>query len=330
MRLLACPDKFRGTLSATEACAAITAAAAVAGWAASIQPMADGGEGTLDAFGGANRTSAVTGPLGESVDARWRLRADHAVIEMAEASGLVLAGGAEANNPMEATTAGTGELIAAAAEAGARHIVVGLGGSATTDGGLGALKAMAPLPRFRGVDLEVACDVTTLFADAAAVFGPQKGATPAQIALLTRRLDRLAEIYEREHGVAVGQLARSGAAGGLGGGLAAAGASLRDGFELIAEEVDLYGQIEGVDLVVTGEGALDDTSFEGKVVGGVRRLAEAAGVPVVAVVGCAASAPDAGWPVDVIDLSQAYGLERAMSDAAGCVTEAVSDWLSRR
>lgn len=330
MRLLACPDKFRGTLSAMEACAAIAAAAQDAGWTAATQPMADGGEGTLDAFGGANRTTAVTGPLGEPVEARWRLRADHAVIEMAEASGLVLAGGAEANDPMEATTAGTGELIAAAAEAGARHIVVGLGGSATTDGGLGALKAMAPLPRFRGVNLEVACDVTTIFADAAAVFGPQKGATPAQIALLTRRLDRLVEIYEREHGVAVGQLVRSGAAGGLGGGLAAAGASLRDGFELIADEVDLYGQIETVDLVVTGEGELDNTSFEGKVVGGVRRLAEAAGVPVMAVVGSAATAPDAGWPIDVIDLSDVYGLGRAMSDAAGCVTEAVSGWLSRR
>ena len=330
MRLLACPDKFRGTLTAAEACGAIEAAAMAAGWTAMVQPMADGGEGTLDAFGGANRTTTVTGPLGAPVSARWRLRADHAVVEMAEASGLVLAGGAEGNDPMEATTAGTGELISAAAEAGARHIVVGLGGSATTDGGLGALKAMAPLPRFRGIDLEVACDVTTLFADAASVFGPQKGASAAQISLLTRRLDRLAEVYHREHGVAVGTFLRSGAAGGLGGGLAAAGASLRDGFELIAEEVDLYGQIEEVDLVVTGEGALDYTSFEGKVVGGVQKLAEAAGVAVVAVVGCAASAPEGDWPIEVIDLSEIYGTDRAVSEAAACVTEALSDWLSRR
>ncbi len=292
--------------------------------------MADGGEGTLDAFGGPNRTTRVTGPLGEPVDARWRLRADHAVIEMAEASGLVVAGGRDANDPMEASTAGTGELIAAAADAGARHIVVGLGGSATSDGGLGALKAMAPLPRFRGVEIEVASDVTTLFVDAARVFGPQKGATPAQISLLTRRLERLAEVYEQEHGVAVGALPRSGAAGGLGGGLAAAGAILRDGFELIAEEVDLYGQIEQVDLVVTGEGALDPTSFAGKVVGGVRHLAEAAGVPVVAVVGTAGEPPDGGWPIDVIDLAALYGEERAMSEAGSLVTEAVSDWLSRR
>jgi len=330
MRLLACPDKFRGTLSAVEAAAAIAAGAEDAGWAATTQPMADGGEGTLDAFGGSNRTTTVTGPLGEPVEARWRLRAGHAVIEMAEASGLVLAGGGERNDPMEATTAGTGELVSAAAEAGARHIVVGLGGSATTDGGLGALKAMAPLPRFRGVDLEVACDVTTLFADAASVFGPQKGATAAQIALLTRRLERLAEIYEREHGVAVASLPRSGAAGGLGGGLAAVGATLRDGFELIAEEVDLYGQIEGVDLVVTGEGALDATSFEGKVVGGVWKLAEAAGVPVVAVVGTAAASPDGGWPIDMIDLASRFGEDRALRDAGSLVTEAVSDWLSRR
>jgi glycerate 2-kinase len=330
MRLLACPDKFRGTLSAAEACTAIEAAAMAVGWTAMAQPMADGGEGTLDAFGGANRTTTVAGPLGEPVSARWRLRADHAVVEMAEASGLVLAGGAEGNDPMEATTAGTGELISAAAEAGARHIVVGLGGSATTDGGLGALKAMAPLPRFRGIDLEVACDVTTLFADAASVFGPQKGASPAQIALLTRRLDRLAEIYQREHGVAVGALMRSGAAGGLGGGLAAVGATLRDGFELISEEVDLYGQIEAVDLVVTGEGALDNTSFEGKVVGGVLRLAEAAGVAVVAVVGSTAPTGKRDWPIEVIDLSEIYGKARAISDASFCLTEALSDWLSRR
>ncbi len=328
MRLLACPDKFRGTLTGIDAVAAIADAAAEAGWQADRQPMADGGEGTIDAFGGPNRTTTVAGPLGEPVEARWRLDGTVAVIEMAEASGLALAGGIEENDPMNATTAGTGELLARAAESGARRIVVGLGGSASTDGGLGALKAMSPLPRFRGVEIEVGCDVTTRFADAAAVFGPQKGASPAQVALLTRRLERLGDVYRDEYGVEVGSLERGGAAGGLAGGLAALGGHLCDGFGLIADEVELYDQIEAVDLVVTGEGRLDSTSFAGKVVGGVSGLAEAAGVPVLAVVGQVA--PDFDPPIDTIDLSALYGAERAMTATAECIREALSGWLSRR
>ena len=328
MRLLACPDKFRGTITAVEAAAAIAEGADEAGWNAGRQPMADGGEGTLDAFGGPNRATTVTGPLGEPVEAAWRLDGDEAVIEMALASGLALAGDSAGNHPMEATTAGTGELLARAAESGARRIVVGLGGSATTDGGLGALKAMAPLPRFRGVDIEVACDVTTRFVDAAAVFGPQKGATPAQVALLTRRLERLADVYDGEHGISIGSLDRSGAAGGLAGGLAVVGAHLCDGFELIAEAVELYDQIETAELVVTGEGRLDATSFKGKVVGGVAALAAAAGVPVLAVVGRVA--PDFDSPIDTIDLAARFGVERAMAEPSECVREAVSDWLSRK
>jgi len=328
MRLLACPDKFRGTITAVEAAAAIADGADEAGWKAGRQPMADGGEGTLDAFGGPNRTTTVTGPLGDPVEAAWRLDGDEAVVEMALASGLALAGDSAGNHPMDATTAGTGELLARAAESGARRIVVGLGGSATTDGGLGALKAMAPLPRFRGVDIEVACDVTTRFVEAAAVFGPQKGATPAQVALLTRRLERLVDVYDGEHGVSVGSLDRSGAAGGLAGGLAVVGARLCDGFELIAEAVELYDQIEAADLVVTGEGRLDATSFTGKVVGGVAALATAAGVPVLAVVGRVAA--DFDPPIDAIDLAARFGVERAMAEPVECVREAVSDWLSRK
>ncbi len=328
MRLLACPDKFRGTLTGTEAAAAIVEGARAVGWESVAQPMADGGEGTLDAFGGANRQAMVTGPLGEPVEAPWRLRHGLAVIEMATASGLLLSGGPERNDPVDATTAGTGELIARAAESGADRIIVGLGGSATTDGGLGALRAMAPLPRFRGVQIDVACDVRTRFVDAAEVFGPQKGASPAQIRLLTGRLERLAAVYEREHGVAVADLDRSGAAGGLAGGLAAIGANLCDGFELIADAVELYDAIEAADLVVTGEGRLDPTSLEGKVVGGVVDLAAAAGVPVVAVVGRVADGFDP--PFEVLDLTEHFGEERAMSDTARCVTDAVSDWLSRR
>jgi glycerate 2-kinase len=326
MRVLACTDKFRGTASAGEVSDAVRVAVEAAGGSCVVQPMADGGEGTLDAFGGPNRTTTVRGPLGDAVDARWRISGGVAVIEMALASGLSLAGGAEGNDPMEATTAGTGELIGAAAEAGARRIVVGLGGSATTDGGLGALRAMAPLGRFRGVSLEIACDVRTRFVDAAEVFAPQKGASAAQVKLLRGRLERLVQVYRDEHGVDVAELDRAGAAGGLAGGLAVAGATLHDGFGLIAEAVELYDRIEEADLVVTGEGRLDATSFAGKVVGGVAELARAAGVPVLAVVGRA----DAGLTTDFpfVDLSREFGEHRAMTAPQACVTEAVGRWVA--
>lgn len=325
MRVVVCADKFRGTATAREVGDAVAVAVAEAGGECVVQPMADGGEGTLDAFGGPNQATTVSGPLGRPVAAAWALRDQVAVIEMARASGLELAGGAEGNDPMEATTAGTGELIAAATEAGARRIIVGLGGSATTDGGLGALRAMAPLARYRGVEIEVACDVRTRFVDAAEVFGPQKGASPPQVALLRRRLERLAQVYAVEHGVDVGALERSGAAGGLAGGLAAAGATLQDGFTLIAEAVDLYDAIESADLVITGEGRLDQTSFDGKVVGGVASLAAAAGVDVVAIVGRADDG--IGSPLPVVDLRARFG-ERAMTDTTACVTEAARGLLA--
>ncbi|MDW3220691.1 MAG: glycerate kinase [Acidimicrobiales bacterium] len=320
MRVLVCADKFRGTVTAREVGDAVAVGAPELDVV--VQPLADGGEGTLEAFGGANRTTTVTGPLGTPVDADWSLRGGRAVIEMARASGLLLAGGPEANDPMEASTIGTGQLIASAAEAGAEEILVGLGGSATTDGGLGALRAMAPLARYRGIRLEVACDVRTTFVDAAAVFGPQKGATPSQVKLLGRRLERLAQVYADEHGVDVRELERAGAAGGLAGGLAAAGATLHDGFSLIADAVELYDQIESADLVVTGEGRLDESSFAGKVVGGVASLAAAAGVPVIAVVGQSALTDP---PIPVIDLTERFG-ERAMADTAATIAEAAASF----
>lgn len=327
MRLLVCPDKFRGTLSAADAAAAMAAGAEAAGHSAVAQPLADGGEGTLEAFGGPNRRTTVTGPLGEPVEAEWQMVGDRAVIEMARASGLALAGGPEGNDPIGATTAGTGELLSAAVASGARRIVVGLGGSATIDGGLGALQAMAPLARLAGVEIEAACDVTTRFVDAAAVFGPQKGASPKQVVLLSRRLRRLADVYEHEHGVAVHGLDRSGAAGGLAGALAAIGARLEAGFELIAEHVELYDLIEQADLVITGEGALDESSFAGKVVGGVAGLAAEAGVDVVAVVGSVAEGFEA--PVETVDLSARWGAERARSHTAELLSASVSGLLWR-
>ena len=330
MRLLACADKFRGTLTAPEFGAAVQRGASTC--EVVVQPLADGGEGTLDAFGGPNRLSTVTGPLGEPVDAAWRFAGGRAVIEMARASGLLLAGGAEGNDPLGATTTGTGELIAKAVEAGADEIIVGLGGSATTDGGLGALRALPAPGRLKGVDVVVACDVETRFVDAAAVFGPQKGATRAQLSLLTARLERLLDVYRTEHGVDVADIAGAGAAGGLAGGLLAAGARVESGAALIADAVELYDQIERVDTVITGEGKVDETSFMGKVLGTVMSLAAAAERPVLVVGGVvdlAARRVLDERGVEWIDLVDAHGYERALNETAVCVTDAVSGWLSR-
>ncbi|MGI9606731.1 MAG: glycerate kinase family protein [Acidimicrobiales bacterium] len=321
MRIVAAPDKFKGTASAADVAAAIGRAANAAGVECAEVPLADGGEGTLDVLGGSNRVSTVTGPLGHPVDAAWRLDRTGAVIEMAQAAGLTLAGGPEANDPLVATTRGVGELILEAVEAGAPEIIVGVGGSATTDGGLGAVEVIGSSARLRGTRIIVACDVRTRFLEAARVFGPQKGATRAQVSFLSRRLHQLAERYEDEFGVAVGGLDRSGAAGGLAGGLAALGAELVDGFEVIAERVNLPDQLVGADLVVTGEGFLDRESFSGKVVGGVAGLARSADVPVLAIAGQVFDGADGH--IDAVSLTERFGLERALTDPVGCVFEVV-------
>jgi glycerate kinase len=323
--VVAAPDKFRGTASAPAVAAAVAAAAEAAGWTCDEAPVADGGEGLLDAVGGTPRHTTVTGPLGAPVDAEWRMRDGTAVIEMAQASGLLLAGGPEGNDPLRASTAGTGELIVAALEAGARRIVVGVGGSASTDGGLAALRAVQSKGRLAGVDLVVACDVTTTFVDAAATFGPQKGATDAQVALLARRLERLAQVYVEDHGVDVREIEGSGAAGGLAGGLAALGATLVPGFDLVADLIDLEDRLEGADLVVTGEGFVDEQSFEGKVVGGVLELAGLAGVPALVVAGeLLVPVPP---PATAVSLVERFGRERAMADTVACVRDVVEAFL---
>ena len=327
VRVLAAPDKFRGTASAREVAEAVAAAAGAVSASCDLAPMADGGEGTLDALGGPNRSSVVTGPLGEPVTAPWRITHGVAVIEMALASGLAVAGGASSNDPVNATTSGTGELIAEAVEAGAQRVLVAVGGSATTDGGLGALEALPSAARMAGVEMIVACDVRTAFLDAAAVYGPQKGASPAQIELLTRRLRRLAQTYGRDFGVDVTALAGSGAAGGLAGGLAARGASLVDGFEVVADEIGLGERIVNAGVVVTGEGRYDATSLQGKVVGGVCELAARAGKRAIAVVG--RSDPSARVPesLELLDLTARFGSERAHADPCGCVRRAVAEAL---
>lgn len=327
MRLVAAPDKFRGTASAAQVADAIASAARTAGWRADRCPLADGGEGTLEVLGGPNRTTTVTGPLGDPVDAGWRIADRTATIEMAAASGLMLVGGAAGNDPIAASTYGTGELIAAALEAGARRIILGVGGSATTDGGLGALRALPPPPRFRGVELVIACDVRTRFLDAAEVFAPQKGASPAQVELLRRRLERLAQVYLEDSNVDVTEALGAGAAGGLAGGLMTIGARLVEGFDLVADEVDFADFVEDADLVVTGEGFLDQESFDGKVVGGVVDIALDLDVPVLVIVGEADPSVDVPGTGDdrttVVSLVKEFGDDRARGDVAGCVSDVI-------
>jgi glycerate kinase len=328
--LLAAPDKFRGSATAPEVAAAIAAAAEAAGWACVQLPLADGGEGTLDAFGGANRRTTVTGPLAIPVDAPWRMGDDGvAVIESARASGLDLAGGAEGNDPVGATSRGTGELVAAAVAEGARRIIVSLGGSATTDGGFDTvevLEAYAPFDGREGrPDMLVACDVRTPFRDAAVVFGPQKGASPEQIVELTGRLDRLAALYRQRYRVDLSTVPGSGAAGGLGGALAALGARLVPGLDLIAEHTGLADAVRGADAVVTGEGKLDAESFNGKVVGGVVELARRHGVPALVVAGVVAE--EVAGRVASVSLLDEFGPEASWGDPLGCVTRAAAGWL---
>jgi len=327
VRVLAAPDKFRGSASATDAAHAIAVGAERLGRTCRELPLADGGEGTLEALGGPNRTTAVTGPLGAPVEAEWRLEGDGAVIEMSRASGLSLLGGAEHNDPLAATTRGTGELIAAALDAGATRILVGVGGSATTDGGLGAIDALGRRPfSERGATVEIACDVQALFVDAARTFGPQKGASEADIAVLTERLEGLADEYRRELGADISALPGAGAAGGLAGGLAALGARLAPGLDLVAAAVGLDSALEEADVVITGEGLLDQTSFDGKVVGGVLDRAEAAGTRAAVVVGEARVSVPHGVPIVV--LVDRFGEERSWQDAPGCIADASEELLA--
>jgi len=328
MRVLAAVDKFKGTATAAQVAAAIGHACWELGHECVERPVADGGEGTLEALGGANRVNTVAGPLGAPVAAEWRFHRGTAVIEMARASGLTLVGGAAGNDAMAASTAGTGELIDLALNMGAKKIVVCLGGSATTDGGLGCLDAITAKARLKAVQLLVACDVQTLFTDAAPVFGPQKGASPAQVDMLRGRLERLAQIYEEQYGVDVRHIPGTGAAGGLAGGLVALGGRLMPGFDLVADELDLHDQVEAADFVVTGEGYLDEQSFEGKVIGGVHRVCSAAGKPLAAIVGD--SDPELSERIEHVSLARTFGLEKAMNEPLWCIERAAVELLRNR
>jgi glycerate kinase len=365
MRVLVAPQEFKGSLTAVEAAEAIAAGVRDAMPDAEIDavPMSDGGAGLVDALlsarGGDGVTTRVHDPLMRPVDAIWALLADgSAVIEMAAASGLALLTDDE-RDPLRATTFGTGELILAALERGATRIVVGVGGSATVDGGAGAMQSLGvrlldatgadlapgggPLARLDRIDLanrdprvstaqiRVACDVTNTLCGpngAAAVYGPQKGASPDQIPVLDAALRRFADIAKRDSGVDLLETKGGGAAGGLAAGLMmGAGAMLEPGFPLVAREIGLEAKVAAADLVITGEGRLDAQTAFGKTGSGVADLARTYHRRVAVIAGSIDPAYDVhSGPFDVIERAtpEDMPLEEALRGARDLVRQAAT------
>jgi glycerate 2-kinase len=275
VRALLCPASLKGVLSAGDAAAALASGMRTSGAEAIELPTADGGEGTADALhaalGGGWREAVVADPLGRAVRARWlRLPDERAVLDAAAAVGLPLLAPAE-RNPLVASSRGLGELVLAALRDGAGALVVGLGGSATVDGGAGMREVLRELP----VPTTVLYDVRTTLADAARLFGPQKGASASDVRVLERRLREMTELEP------YAELAGSGAAGGLGAALAALGADLVPGAETVLDLSGFDEHLRGCDLVVTGEGQVDRTTAEGKAPGVVAARAATAGVRCV-------------------------------------------------
>lgn len=356
-RVLVAPDKFKGSLTAVQVAEHVTAGLrrVVPDLEVEALPVADGGDGTVDAAvaaGFERREVRVTGPLGDEVTAAFALRGDTAVVEMAEASGLRrLPAGVFA--PLEASTYGSGELLRAALDAGARTIVFGVGGSATTDGGAGMLSALGarllgadgkPVPpgggglaelaeadlsgldgRLGSVELVLASDVDNPLTGpkgAAAVYGPQKGASPKDVRTLDAALAHFVRVLEGAVGVRAAQCAVSpgaGAAGGVGYGALLLGARFRPGIEVVLEVLGFAPALRRASLVITGEGSLDAQTLHGKAPAGVAAAARAAGKEVVVVCGRLALAPE---DLERAGMRRAYALTRIEPDVSRCVADA--------
>lgn len=288
--VLVAPDAFKGTFAADEIAAAVGRGLETAGAPVELCPIADGGEGTLEvlvaALGAELCQAAVHDPLDRPIDAEFGLIARRrggatAIVEAARASGLGLVSPRD-RAPLAATTRGTGELIVAALAAGAESILLGVGGTATTDGGSGAVQAIHAAGGLRSASLTVLCDVQTRFESAARVFAPQKGADPAQVRRLSARLHAIARRLPRDpRGIPM-----TGAAGGLAGGLwAAFGAELRPGAIAVLETLGFDQRLRAARAVVAGEGRLDRQSLAGKALSEVATRARQTGVPCHAIVG---------------------------------------------
>ena len=297
---------MRGTLSASDFARAIQSGALRGGASCVALPLSDGGEGFAEVFSGRRIEARVEGPLGEAVHTSFVMDGSTAIIEMASAAGQALLLDPRDDDPLKASTRGVGQLLLAARDA------VVLDG-----GGLGTIELLG------------ATDVATPFVAAAPVFAPQKGATPDQVLALTERLELLATKWSKETGLDLRHLPRSGAAGGLGGGLAVLGARLVSGFDLVAEEQHLDEALFTADLVVTGEGQLDATTLEGKTVSSLlKRATDGQRVLVIAgrIEGSMAHSLD---PLDrleltLFDLSESFGPEAARAQSEALITEVVA------
>lgn len=357
MKIILAPDSFKESLTAVEAAEAMARGVQAARPDAQVDhcPIADGGDGTVDALvaatGGTRHLTEVSGPLGEPVEAEWGMLGDGntAVIEMANASGLRLVP-TDQRDPTRTTTFGVGELIRAALDTQARRIVIGIGGSATNDGGTGMAQALGVRftqpdggdcvcglagggvpgiaridlssrdPRIDDAEIIVACDVTNPLTGpegASAIYGPQKGATPDVIEQLDAGLAHLASLIDHVDATVPG----TGAAGGLGFGLLAfCGARLERGIEMVLDAVNFNDRLDAADLVLTGEGQMDGTSVHGKACLGVAQRAAAQGVPTIALVGSigphAQRTLEAGLAAYFSICRSPMTLEAAMRDAA--------------
>ncbi|MDX6698152.1 MAG: glycerate 2-kinase [Solirubrobacteraceae bacterium] len=304
------PDSFKGTLRATEVAAALGRGLEAAGWSVDLCPVADGGDGTLEvlltALGGETAGASVSDPLGRPVDAGFGLveEGGTAIVEAASAAGLGLVAEAE-RDPVAASTAGVGELIAAAVDAGAQVVALGVGGTATTDGGAGAVRALEAAGGLHGARLVVLCDVRTPWERAAEVFAPQKGADPATVRRLARRLrDRAGRLPRDPRGVAM-----TGAGGGLAGGLwAAFDARLVSGAAFVLDALGFDARARDSRAVVTGEGRLDRQTLSGKAVGEVAVRCRQRGIPCHAIVGSDALPPFEHRLLDLATVDEATTL----------------------
>jgi glycerate 2-kinase len=314
-RFLIAPDSFKGTFDASTVAEAIGAGVESAGAEADRCPAADGGEGTmavlLSALGGERRTVQVHDPLRRPIEASFAVLGDGetAVVETAQASGLPLLA-PEERDPERADTYGTGELIAAAVAAGAERVLLAVGGSATTDGGRGAIEALRQGRAAKDVRIEVLCDVRTVFEDAARVFAPQKGADAGAVERLTARLEALAAELPRDpRGVPM-----TGCAGGLSGGLWAHGAKLRLGAGFVLDALHFDDRLARADAVISGEGRFDSQSLEGKIVGAIAARCATAGKPLHLIVGQSALPGDP--PAALASVVEAGSLEEIRRAAA--------------
>lgn len=333
MHVLVAPDCFGDSLTAVQAAEAITTGwgRGRAGDTVTLAPQSDGGPGFVDVLAtrlGGVRRARVSGPLDEAVTAQWVLDGDTAYIECAQACGLTLLGGPPTvTTALAAHSRGVGELIAAALDAGARRIAVGLGGSSCTDGGRGLAEALGGLDtaraRLAGVELIAASDVEHPLLGpmgAAAVFGPQKGADPDTVAVLEARLTEWAD----ELGPGIADRKGAGAAGGIGAALLALGARRESGAAVIAEHTDLAGDVAAADLIITGEGKFDDQSLHGKVVSALADGARQRGTPVLVLAGqvtlTAAQWAPGGITAAYSITDHAGSVELAIADAANQLT----------